>query len=167
MMDLPLGPDGARVGVVSYANEATLEVPLNRYTDSSAAQDAIQRLTYTDGGADLPEALIKARTDCFNPSNGDIPDARNVAILLTTGRNSEEGMRSRTVTEAEALKNGDVDLMVFGVSDSIDYYLLREISSPPHVEGQNVFQAADFQAVSAVLSSLGADEACGPSNNCE
>ena len=167
VVGLPLAPDGARVGVVTYANEATLEVPLNRYTDSSAAQEAIHRLTHMDGGADLPVALVKARTDCFNPSNGDRPNARNVAILMTTGRNSRVGRRSRTVTEAAALKGGGVDLMVFGVTDSIDYYLLREISSPPHVEGQNVFQALDFQAVSAVLSSLGVDEDCDHSNNGE
>ena len=167
VVGLPLAPDGARVGVVTYANEATLEIPLNRYGDSSAAQDAIQRLTHTDGSANLPDALIKARMDCFSSSNGDRPQARNVAILLTTGQNSGEGRRYRTFTEAAALKGGDVDLMVFGVTDSIDYYLLREISSPPHVEGQNVFQAMDFQAVSAVLSSLGVDEDCDQSNNGE
>ena len=163
VVGLPLAPDGARVGVVTYANEATLEVPLNRYTDSSAAQEAIHRLAHMDGGADLPVALVKARTDCFDPSNGDRPNARNVAILMTTGRNSRVGRRSRTVTEAAALKGGGVDLMVFGVTFSIDYYLLREISSPPQV----VFRAVDFQAVSAVLCSLGVDEHCNLRNNGE
>ena len=173
---LPMGLDAVRVGVVTFSDEATLEFPLNRHTTPDAAEDAIQRLTHRNGGADLPQALINARTECFNASNGDRPDARNVAVLLTTGRSSSEGRRYRAVmeaealrysgvdlTEAEALKNSGVDLMVIGVTDTIDYSLLREISSQPQLEGQNVFRAPDFQAVSAVQQRLRVE--CDPSTN--
>lgn len=56
---------------------------------------------------------------------------------------------------ADAIKaRGDTKIFVVGVTDDVDANELRDISSPPQIEGQTWWRAADFNALADFYETL-------------
>ena len=101
-----------------------------------------------------PEALIQTRLQCFNAATGDRPDIVNLAIIVTDGLPYPENRREPAIREADALRNTGVTMVAIGVTDVIDEAFLKEMSSPPQIENQNYFTAADFGALSQIAANV-------------
>lgn len=101
-----------------------------------------------------PEALIQTRLQCFNSATGDRPDIVNLAIIVTDGLPYPDNRREPAIREAAALRNKGVTMIAIGVTDVIDEDFLKEMSSPPQIEDQNYFTAADFGALSQIAANV-------------
>ena len=150
-----IGADATRVGAVVFSEQVSLVFALNTYTDSQSVKNAILGLGYLGQTTNTPEAFRVTREQCFNPGNGDRPNVQNLAIFISDGVPFPANRRDPAIREAEALKNAGVLLIPIGVTDVIDREFLRLISSPPQIEDQNWFVAADFTALGQIRRAVG------------
>ena len=141
---------GTRVGAIVFSTDARLEFSLNTYTTKDEIQNAIRDLNYFGGFTNTAEALIQTRLQCFNPATGDRPGIDNLVIIVTDGVPHPAKRRDPAIREAAALRDTGVTMIAIGVTDRIDEDFLKEMSSPPHIEDQNYFMAADFSALSKI-----------------
>ncbi len=150
-----IGPDDTRVGAVVFSEQVSLVFALNTFTDAQAVKNAISGIAYLGQTTNTPEGLRVTREQCFNAANGDRPNVLNLAIFISDGVPFPANRRGPAIQEAEALKNAGVLVAAIGVTDVIDVDLLRAISSPPQVEGENYFIAADFTALGEIRRAVG------------
>jgi len=66
-------------------NEATLHFYLSNFTDLASLVAGITRIPYVGGNTNTTGGIRLMRQECFNTANGDRPDVRNVAVLVTDG----------------------------------------------------------------------------------
>jgi len=150
-----IGLDATRVGAVVFSEQVSLVFSLDTYTDAQAVKDAINAIAYLGQTTNTPEGLRVTREQCFNTANGVRPDVLNLAIFISDGVPFPANRRDPAIQEAESLKNAGVLVAAIGVTDVIDVDLLRAISSPPQLEGENYFIAADFTALGEIRRAVG------------
>ena len=138
-----------RIGVVAFAGDASLVFALNSYNNVNDIEQAILSIPYDGRDANIGEGLTQARTQCFNPANGDRSNVRNVAILISTGISSPPVLRDQALAEAEELKEHGVSLLTVGITDLIDQGFLTEAASEA-AEGleQTSYPSASFTTLS-------------------
>jgi len=92
-------------------NEATLNFYLSNFTDRASLVAAIRKIPYVGGNTNTTGGMRLMRQECFNRANGDRPDVRNVAILIT------DGIPTREVDElpAEVQRNKALGVRIVGV----------------------------------------------------
>ena len=73
-------PNDVRVGLIVFSYTVRQVFALNDYDNRT---DVTQAIWYQGGDANIEEGFNQARIQCFNPANGDRPDARNVAVLIS------------------------------------------------------------------------------------
>ena len=149
-----IGPDATKVGAVVFSEQVTLEFSLDTYTDAQSIKDAIRSIAYLGQTTNTPDGLRVTREQCFNQANGDRANVQNLAIFISDGVPFPAFRRDPAIVEAEALK-GSAIVIAIGVTDVIDLDLLRTISSPPQLEGQNYFTATDFTALGEIRRAVG------------
>ena len=86
---------------------------LGEYDTTEEISTAISNIGYTRGRANMADALRVLRTEMFNGRNGDRPDAKNVAYLLTDG--GIEINRDITLSEADLIIDAGVRLVEWEV----------------------------------------------------
>ncbi len=150
-----IGPDATRVGAVVFSEQVNLAFALNTYTDADSVKNAILGLAYLGQTTNTPEGFRITREQCFNTANGDRPNVQNLCIFISDGVPFPADRRDPAIREAESLRNAGVLIIPIGVTDVIDRDLLRAISSPPQVEGENYFIAADFTALGEIRRAVG------------
>ena len=149
-----IGPDDTRVGAIVFSEQVRLPFSLNTYTTKDEIQNTIRNLAYMGQTTNTPEALIQTRLQCFNSATGDRPDIVNLAIIVTDGLPYPDNRREPAIREAATLRNTGVTMIAIGVTDVIDEDFLKEMSSPPQIEDQNYFTAADFGALSQIAANV-------------
>ena len=150
-----IGPDATKVGTVVFSESVNLVFTLDTYTDAESVKNAINGLRYLGETTNTPEGLKVTREQCFNQANGDRPGVLNLAIFISDGVPWPSYRRNPALEEAEALKSSGASVITIGVTNVIDNNLLRAISSPPHIQGQNFFVATDFAVLSEIRKSVG------------
>jgi Mg-chelatase subunit ChlD len=108
-----------RVGLTSFSDLATLDVPLTH--DPVVAVDGVARLR-ASGGTNITEGL---RTAIDHLDTGGRLDALPVVILLSDGRHGGPVAPGPTAREA---RNRGVQIYTIGLGDQADDVLLREIA---------------------------------------
>ena len=149
-----IASDATRVGAVVFSEQVNLVFALNTYDDAASVKAALQALAYLGQTTNTPEGLKVAREQCFSAATGDRPSIQNLAIFISDGVPFPENRRDPAIAEAQSLK-GVALVMAIGVTNVIDVDLLRAISSPPQLENQNYFIAADFTALGQIRRAVG------------
>ncbi len=150
-----IAPQATRVGAVVFSEQVRLVFSLDTYSDAQSVKDAINAIAYLGQTTNTPEGLKVTREQCFNAANGDRPNVQNLAIFISDGVPFPPERKDPAIREAEALKNARVSVVAIGVTNVIDVDLLRTISSPPQIEGQNYFVATDFTVLSTIRRAVG------------
>ena len=83
----------------------------------------------------------------FNPSAGDRSDVANIAVLITDGVATRE--ETRTILDANALKDTGVTLLTLGITEAVDKDMLAKMSSTG-----DVFFAESFSDLEHVLEGV-------------
>lgn len=154
------GDNGIRVGVVTFASDASNRFFLNTYATRNEVVAAILALPYTEGGTHTDEALRAAQTEQFTAVNGDRPDAPNILIVLTDGLSNGD---SDAVVQAEQTRAAGIRIYAIGVGDGVNEDELRLMSSEPQQLGVNYFLSSDFAELSEL--SGGCTVNAGSNNN--
>ena len=81
-----VGDNGIRVGLVLFGTKAASRFYLRQSTSKEVVLNAVSSLTYLDAQTNIAEAFKLAREDQFIERNGDRPNAPNVIIIVTDGR---------------------------------------------------------------------------------
>ena len=149
-----VGPDATRVGAVVFSEDVRLVFPLDRYDNVEEVRQAIITIPYMGQTTNTPEALIQTRLQCFNTATGDRPDVTNLAIIVTDGVPFPANRRNPAISEAAALRDSGVTMIAIGVTDVIDPDFLKEMSSPPQIEGQNYFTATEFTVLNQIIGTV-------------
>jgi len=104
---------------VCQGNEATLNFYLNNFTNVTALQNAISSIPYRGGNTNTTGGLRLARTEIFNPANGDRPDVMDVVILITDGEPTREV--DLLTGEVEAFKSREIRIVGIGVTNQVRF----------------------------------------------
>lgn len=150
-----IGPEATKVGAVIFSEEVRLAFSLDEHMDAQSVKNAILSLEYLGETTNTPDAFRVAREQCFNRANGDRPDVRDLAIFISDGVPWPSFRRVPAIESAQSLKDISISIIAIGVTNVIDQDFLRTISSPPQIEGQNYFVAADFTVLSDIRRSVG------------
>ena len=102
------------------------------------------------------------RVQFFSPVYGARPDVPHIAIVITDGFANI----NRDLVNPEALACSEAGIIVFaiGMTSLIDEDQLRNISSPPHVKGQNYWTTPDYTTLTGIISSV-LNATCDPPKN--
>ncbi|XP_025106489.1 collagen alpha-3(VI) chain-like isoform X11 [Pomacea canaliculata] len=157
------------VGAMKYSSAAMIQFRLGMYDNTESISSAINAIGYTHGRANMADALRVLRTQMFNGRNGDRPDAKNVAYLLTDG--STEINRDITLSEADLIIDAGVRLIPLVVTerDREDVEQVEQIASAQgmqllSIESETRLQEMSDQVLQAMFDREGEGEnRCVPS----
>lgn len=159
----------ARIGVASFATEASRQGEFTLSSDKELVKQAIDAVrigtngiqnTNIAAGLQLAATMIMSSTNDNTPLIQDAPD-RTVVILLTDGEASHpknpasaddaEYPRQAAIAAATSLKSLDgVSVYAIGLGSKLDGGLLSEIASSE----QTYFRATDASQISGIYDSI-------------
>jgi hypothetical protein len=128
-----------RVGILSYSTVVNDHFYLNAYQNSTSMFNAIDNIPWVFGSTNTADALYAMRTRYFSYGNGDRPDARNIALILTDGI-SNINAHKLSDDAAKAREEG-IHIYAVGIGLSVDFEL-KQIASVPTSE--NIFSVQNF-----------------------
>ena len=150
--NLPVSPSGTHVAAVVFSDRGQVLFPLSRYTDTGSLRNAILATSYPGRNTNTSGGLFLTRTQIFNERNGDRPYVPNVAIVLTDGKSTFD--KEKTIPYAEDLRNDGVEVIVVGITDSVDEQELKAMSSLPQRQHRNYFTSVNFQELEGIMAGL-------------
>lgn len=135
---LDVRPDGTNVALSVFSGRVKVDFHLNDYKyNRTGMLMTINEQTWRGGKTYLALALEMAVHEVFNETNGDRPDAKNVAILFTDGRRSGSMDISPVLKDLQA----KAQVMMVLISDNVDMVTARSVVSPP--ARANIFHIDD------------------------
>ena len=149
-----IGQDATRVGAIVFSEQVVLEFSLLTFDTAEGIIQALLATPYMGQTTNTPEALLQTRTQCFNVANGDRNNVANLAIVITDGVPFPQNRRDPALEEARALQEAGVTVISIGITNNIDTAFLKEMSSPPQIEGQNYFTATDFSVLNEIQKTV-------------
>ena len=130
--NLEIGDNAARIGFISFAENANNVFFLNAFSNRNDIINRINSLADpSEAGANAQEAFSFARTNQFTSSNGDRTSALNVVVYLTYGQSSVQA--DQTVNQAQLLKTSGVTIFAIGIGGNADTQEVMDISSLPQI----------------------------------
>lgn len=129
-----------RVGVVTFTTEAVVEFDLNRFQTTKGVSEAIRSISITGRRRGADSALDLLRTTLFTVKNGDRPEAKNIAVLVTDGNSVVRNFR--TVNEAYIARQQGATIYAVGIGLK-GTFELDAIVSRPIVEYRFVLNDVD------------------------
>jgi len=121
------------LGLVTFASEANLEVPLTK--DFSLVANSIRNLSIApaeESGFTNTVSALETTAAELNSSNHNI-DARRVAVILTDGLPTDPDDDRQIVAEAEALADqldlSGIEIYAIGLGEEVDHDFVRTLAS--------------------------------------
>ncbi|XP_013401500.1 uncharacterized protein LOC106167302, partial [Lingula anatina] len=149
-----IGPEHIQVGVISFSNNAKVEVSLGQFTDNTQLQEAIRNIfyykgkTYTDLALKLLNQIIQ---------RDGRPDVPRVGIVITDGKSTNSGA---TKAAARLVQQNKVTLFSIGVGGGVDRDELRVIAG----NASRVFDVNNYNLLEEVRKLVAVD-VCDVTNN--
>ena len=152
------GDTEAQFGVVTFANNATLDIRLGEFEDSVSFNRALMQIPYKATTTNTAMGLEFVAEEIRERGRQDVP---HVIIVLTDGRSDDP---QATQVNAAIARNEGSRILTVGIGTQIDINELNGISSDP--DESHVFLIEDFSEDSfAKLLAPLVRETCGRSNN--
>jgi Mg-chelatase subunit ChlD len=127
-----------QIGLVSFASEARIDVPL---TQSAAAIAAAANALVAGDGTDIAEALDKTLEAFSGPTRR--PDAKPIVVLMTDGVpfdttalravNAGDRLRHAPIAMGPQLADHHVTVYTIGLGDDVNPDLLRVLATVPEM----------------------------------
>ncbi len=121
-----------------------------RITTRSEIELRLNRLDYPGGSTNTYQGLQRMREIFRGPGNRD--GVIDVAIIITDGQPTENV--EDTQPEAFAAQNEGIKMFAVGVTDNVNVFTLRYLSSSPRNLGQNYFTSPNFDELQRMLNTL-------------
>ena len=148
---LTVGNSGADFGLIVFGNGPTTIFTLGSKSNREAAINAIFSIPNSgDTSVDLTNALILMRTSLFSTSQGDVPAVPNVGVVLMASPPSDNNY----IQAANDAKSAGIRLLTIGIGSSANQLALQSVSSFPQQLDITVFQAATYNDLRGLLSTV-------------
>ncbi|KAK3083413.1 hypothetical protein FSP39_021982 [Pinctada imbricata] len=128
-----------RVGMVSFSTAVTVEFQLKSFSTRKDVFDEIDKGFLREGSTNTADALKVVHQNVFTEENGDRPNVKNIAILITDGVSIMNPRR--TIHEAIGAREKGVHIYAIGIALR-DKREVNAIASIPAEE--NAFFTDDF-----------------------
>ena len=136
---------GARAGLVSFADKATLNIKLSDYDTLDDFADAVSKTTLKNSlnPVRIDKALRAAYTQLFSEKNGARRNAPQLIILLTaSGHDGQDSVSSKDVS---AIHEAGIKVIVLGIGSAVNHRQIADIGKNP----ENIFFLKDFKELSS------------------
>uniref|UniRef100_H2XPS3 VWFA domain-containing protein n=1 Tax=Ciona intestinalis TaxID=7719 RepID=H2XPS3_CIOIN len=143
-----IGPEGARVGLVQYGNEPTVEFDLRDFDNREDLRESIMSLEHCTGNTFTAKAIKFVTNYAFSTERGGRPNVLKVALLITDGRAQDyRNIRS----EAEQAHTEGIKIFGIGVGEA-QLSELEDMSSLP--TSQHTMFVQNYQDIEKLRSRL-------------
>jgi Mg-chelatase subunit ChlD len=140
-----------RIGIISFASHARVELPLSLALDERVIQEAIRRISVL-GGTNIYEALKLAYEQL---QQGARPETLSRVVLLTDGRPTSGKRDVRDFEQLSALlREQGISVTTLGVGEDYNHELLTRIAT---VGGGLWYHIEDPRTLPAVLREQAAE----------
>ncbi|XP_033728446.1 collagen alpha-1(XII) chain-like [Pecten maximus] len=109
----PIDSGHYQVAVIVFNSDVKVTLLLDAIDNQRDLLTYIDNIPYSYGNTNTASALQAMRDTIFIPSNGDRPDAPNVAVVMTDGESNINS--GRTIPEANAAKREGVEIYGIGI----------------------------------------------------
>lgn len=145
---LNVAKDQSKIGVITFSDTATLDIPLGEYFTRTDIRNAIDKIQYRRGKTNTAAALRMLREQGF--SNNRISSfMRKIAVILTDG-NSDNFLE--TIEEAKKARSAGITLIVIPVTDWLNMLEIKEIASDP--DEFNILMVKNLDALNTISKPL-------------
>lgn len=129
-----------KVGVVTFATDATTDVALT--TDKSIAAAEVAGLSIDPeeetGSTNTGDALVAVKAEFASERHN--PNARKVAVILTDGLATapDEDPEEYALAEALTLREEEIEVYTIGLGEQVNMEFVRALASEPHYAYQAI-----------------------------
>ena len=117
-----------RIGVVSFSNNAHVDIHLKESTDKLDLIKRVGRIKQISGNTNISDALYMTINEVLWPENSSRRNVKKIGIVMTDGSSQN---RTATQIAARYCRQSGIDLFVIGIGHRIDYNELVAIASLP------------------------------------
>ena len=136
-----MGPKQSQIAVISYSNEARVDIPFGRYSNVNDFNAALNRVKHQRQYTRIDKALDVANTRVFTRAGGARTGVAKVMVVLTDGKQTVTS-DSKTLDDAvRPLQEKNVTVFAVGVGKAVD---IQELLLLVGDNEDNVFLAEDF-----------------------
>uniref|UniRef100_A0A8W8NWN6 VWFA domain-containing protein n=1 Tax=Magallana gigas TaxID=29159 RepID=A0A8W8NWN6_MAGGI len=121
-----IGPQNVQFSSVTFSSNVRNDFFLNTYSNRHDVLNAIQKISYMQGGTNTSFGLKFVRDNSFKPQNGARTNATKIVIVITDGQSADS---AATKHEAQLLHHQGVLVYAVGVGSDVDSSELKAISS--------------------------------------
>lgn len=121
-----IGPQNVQFSSVTFSSNVRNDFFLNTYSNRHDVLNAIQKISYMQGGTNTSFGLKFVRDNSFKPQNGARTNATKIVIVITDGQSADP---AATKHEAQLLHHQGVLVYAVGVGSDVDSSELKAISS--------------------------------------
>ena len=137
-----IGKDDTNVALVLYSKKAQVVFKLDKYYKTDDIVQAIEKMSYPNGGTKTGYALDKVRKDVFKKIKKDRESVPKVVLVLTDGLSQDD-----VEDPAKKLRDEDATIISLGVGCCYDDQELKAMATDP--DEQHVFEVS-FSALSEI-----------------
>lgn len=138
-----------QLGLISYSNDAQMEVSFKEKADRKTFEEAIDRVPHKKGRTRLDKALKLASSQLFTANGGIRPGQRKVMIILTDGRQSQDPDTVPLQDAVRPLKQLGVRIYAVAIGDEVDLPDLL-----PVTDSKDVFTVSDFDDLANMANDI-------------
>ena len=147
-----LPQSGTQVGAALFSERIKHLFYLNTYNSLDQASSAVLAAPYLDHATNTVGALNYAHTVLLTPLRGDRPGVQSLVILFTDGVSNRD--EQKTIPSAQQLHRNGTQVICIGITDGVNESELSQISSPPHIKGQNYLLVGEFVNLNSNINTL-------------
>jgi len=138
-----INPNCVRVAVITYSDNAVVNIQLNQYGDRNSLQQAVLQLRLLNGGSNLATAMNLLSTQVFTSTNIQM-GAGLVAIVVTDQLQSSQQL----TTAVDNVKSQNVRIIAVGVTGPcrVNQNVLQGISTDNYTDTVNDYSQLDTTA---------------------
>lgn len=145
------GPEsGSQVAVITYSNDADLNIRFGQYKTTADLETAIDNLPYSRGRTRMDKALRLASTDLFASGGGSRDNVAKIVIILTDGTQTAAEDAIKLDVAAAGLRQLGVKVFAGGVGKGIKEEELRLMTETE----EDLFVAEDFNSLAIKARTL-------------
>ncbi|XP_030638997.1 collagen alpha-6(VI) chain-like [Chanos chanos] len=115
----PIGPQQVRVGVVKFADEATLEFSLSQHTNNVTLKTAVNNMQQKRGSTKTGKALEFMTSKFEEAENSRGARVQEILVVITDGKSTDD-----VAVPAQKLRNRGITVYAIGVKDANETELL-------------------------------------------
>jgi collagen type VI alpha len=152
MFGLPVYSQGARVSVITYADNSTIMFPLDKYTTAVSLRNALS-FSKAGGTTNTQAAIKMAYNEVFTSAAGDRSGVPNIMIVCSDGQSNVNSQN--TIPEANAAKQRGITVYSVGIGQDVYRPEMEAIATAP-ISSHTVYvpTAADVPKGASTLLDL-------------